>query len=143
MHALDGVGGRFGDENAGAGRAGERDHVDVGVAGDRLPDGRPVSVDEVENALGDAGLVENLRENDGVERRDLAGLQHHRAARRQGRRDLAGDLIERPVPGRDQADDADRLLDDQRAALGALELEILQRLDHLLEMRKADADLAP
>ena len=37
--------------------------------------------------------------------------------------DLAGDLVDRPVPGRDQAADADRLLDDARRAAVFLELK--------------------
>ena len=37
------------------------------------------------------------------------------------RRDLADDLIDRPVPRRDQADHADRLPGDQRRALDFLE----------------------
>ena len=49
----------------------------------------PVAVDEVEDALRHAGLVHDLREEDGAERRDLARLQHHRAAGRERRRDLA------------------------------------------------------
>ena len=47
---------------------------------------------------------------------DLARLEHHRAAGGQRRRDLRGDLVQRVVPGRDRADDADRLAHDQRVA---------------------------
>ena len=78
----------------------------------------------------------------GVERGDLARLQDHGAAGREGGADLAGDLVQRPVPRRDQPDDADRLLDDQRAALAVLEREAGQHFGDLLQMRKADADLA-
>ena len=58
---------------------------------------------------GHAGLVQDLRQHQRVERGDLARLQHHRAARRQRREDLAGDLVHRPVPRRDEAAHADRL----------------------------------
>jgi hypothetical protein len=41
--------------------------------------------------------------------RKLARLQHDRAACGERRRDLGGDLVERPVPRRDQRADPDRL----------------------------------
>ena len=102
-HALDRIGGGLGDQDAGAGRAGEGHHVDVGMAGDRLADRRPVAIDQVEHALRHAGLMHHLGEDERAHRRDLARLQHHGAARGERRRDLADDLVERPVPGRDQA----------------------------------------
>ena len=46
-----------GDLDAGAGRAGERHHVDVGVRGERRADVDAVAVDEVEHARRHAGLV--------------------------------------------------------------------------------------
>ena len=48
--ALDRVGRGLGDDDPGAGRAGERHHVDVRVARHHLPDARPVAVDEIEDA---------------------------------------------------------------------------------------------
>ena len=63
---------KFGDALAGAGRAGERHHVDVGVRRDRLADDRADTGDEVEHAGGQADLVDDLGEDEGVERRDLA-----------------------------------------------------------------------
>ena len=53
-------------------------------------------------------------------------LQHHGAAGGERRRDLAGDLVDRPVPRRDEAADADRLAHDRGRAADLLELEILQ-----------------
>src|ERR1019366_7935529 len=44
-------------------------------------------------------------------------------------RELAGDLVDRPVPGRDEAADADRLLGDHRRAAVLLELLSLENLD--------------
>jgi hypothetical protein len=71
----------------------------------------PGAGDQVEHAGGQAGVVDDLGEDVGVERGDLAGLEHHRAARGQRRGDLRRDLVQRVVPRRDAADDADRLLD--------------------------------
>jgi hypothetical protein len=59
-HALDGRGGVAGHLDAGAGRAGERDHVDLGMAGDRGADGRAVAVDQVEHAGRHAGGMQDL-----------------------------------------------------------------------------------
>ena len=108
-----------------------------GMGGHRLADRRAVAVDQVEDARRHARLVQHFGEEDGVHRRDLARLEHHGAAGGERRRDLADDLVDRPVPRRDQAADADRLARDQRAALKLLELVILQDLDHLLEVREA------
>ena len=62
------------------------------------------------------------------------------AARR--RRDLGGDLVERVVPRRDAADDADRLAHDERVADLLLELEALDELgvDGEAALRQADLD---
>ena len=49
-HPLDRRRGQLGDPPAGPGRAGERDHVDVGVGGDRLADDRAGAGDQVEDA---------------------------------------------------------------------------------------------
>ena len=65
----------------------------------------------------------------GRKRRHLRRFQHHCATRRQRRIHLDRDLVERPVPRRDQPADADRLLGDQRRPVLLLELEVLQRVD--------------
>ena len=114
----------FADATAGTRRAGEREHVDVGVRGERLADRRPVAGDEVEDPRRQADRVDDLGEHEGVERRDLARLDDHRAARGKRRRDLGRDLVERIVPWRDRADDTDRLTDDQRVADLRLPLEL-------------------
>ena len=56
-----------------------------------------------------------------------AGFKHHGAAGRQRRGDLADDLMQRVVPRRDAADDADRLLHDQRVAELLLEAGVRGR----------------
>ena len=67
-------------------------------------------------------------QDDSGDRGDFARLQHHGAARGDGRRHLAGDLVQRPVPGRDQSNHADAFAHDARGAAVLLELEALQRL---------------
>ena len=59
---------------------------------------------------------------------DLARLEHDRAAGRERRRDLRGDLVQRVVPRRDRADDADRLAHDQRVADLLLPRDVLEQV---------------
>ena len=115
--------------NAGAGRAGKGDHCDIGMTAQRLADGRPVAVNQVENAGRYAGLVQNLGEQHRVERRDLARLQHHRAAGRQRRRNFHRDLVYRPVPGRNQRAGTDRLFHDLRRTVHLREFKVFQDID--------------
>ena len=113
---LDLLGGERADPPAGPGRAGERDHVDVGVGRQRLAGDRAVPGHEVVDAGRQAGVVGDLGEQVRRERRDLARLVHHGAAGRERRRDLRHGLVERVVPRGDGADHADRLAHDQRVA---------------------------
>ncbi len=107
----------------------------------RLAHGRAVAVDHVEHALGHAGLVHDFGEDVRAERRDFAGLEHHRAAGGQRGSDFAADLIERPVPRGDQAAHADRFATDLRRAQCFFELEFLQRGERRHEMSEAAAGL--
>src|ERR1019366_2154401 len=75
------------------------------------------------------------------EGRDLGWLEHDRAASRQRRRDLAGDLVERPVPGGNETADAYRLLDDQRRAATLFEPVRAEHLDRGYEMGRAHGGL--
>ena len=81
------------------------------------PTRRAVAIDEVEHARRHAGFVHHFGEQHRVHRRDFGRLQHHGAAGGQRGRHLAGDLVDRPVPRRDHADDADRLVFDGGRAL--------------------------
>ena len=72
-------------------------------------DGRSVAVDQIEYAGGDARLIHNLCIKIGRQRPDFAGLEHHGAAHSQRRCDLAADLVQRPVPRRNQTADTDGL----------------------------------
>ena len=77
----------------------------------------------------------------GIERRDFARLQYHRATRGDGRGDLAANLVQRPVPGRDQRAHAHRFAANQRCAELVFELERLENLAGLGEMREAERHL--
>ena len=93
-----------------------------------------IAVDQVEYARRHTGGIEHFGEDDGVERRDFTGLQHHRAARREGGGDLAADLVQRPVPGRDEGAHAHRFAAHEGRAELAFELVGPERLDRLGEM---------
>ncbi len=99
------------------------------MAGYGGPDDRTHSGDEIVYSLRRSSLVENLGD-------DL------RVAGRQSGHELAGDLIDRPVPRRDQPDHADRLTPDA----GPRYLQVLKRigLQHLkpgLEMLVSNPNL--
>ena len=85
--------------------------------------------------------MHNFRPDNGVQRRHFGRLQHHRAARGDARRNLADDLVDRPVPRRDQPDYADRFARNQRRTLDILEPVALQHLDHPRQMRRAGSRL--
>jgi hypothetical protein len=113
-HPLHGARSQLEDALAHRVRPGETHHVDVRVYGQRLADGGPVAVDQVEHPGGHPHRVDGLGEGVRGERGDLAGLDHHRAARREGGADLRGDLVQRVVPRGDGPDDTDRLAHDHR-----------------------------
>ena len=77
--------GALGDVDAGLRRAGERDLVDARVAHQRAPDRGPVAGDDVEDAVRDARLGDELGELERGHRRVVARLDDHRAAGRPAR----------------------------------------------------------
>ncbi len=87
-----------------------------GMRGDGLAHHRADAGDEVEHPGREPDVVEDLGQDEGVERRHLARLQHDGAARGEGRGDLGGDLVQRVVPRRDGTHHADRLAHDERVA---------------------------
>ena len=111
------------------------------MAGDRLADHGAEAGHQVEDAGRQAELVEDLGEHERAERDDLGGLEHDRAADRDGRRDLRGDLVQRVVPRRDRADDAERLADDHRVADLLLPLDPLELLGHRAEVHRRQTGL--
>ena len=99
--------GRLHDLHAGADAAGERDQPHVLVC--RQQRAAIASAgDEIEYALRQVALGQQLAEVEGVERRLFALLDHDGVARDQRRRRLACDQEEREVPGQDTGHHADR-----------------------------------
>ena len=98
------------DQLADLGRAGEGDLVDVVVRGQRRAR-VAVAGDDVEHAVGQAGLLEQLAEAQRRERRLLGRLEDDRAAAGQRGPELPGRHQQREVPRDDLPDDADRLLE--------------------------------
>ena len=82
------------------------------MRGQRLADDRTDAGHQVEHAGREADVVDDLGEDERVDRRDLRRLEHDGAAGGQRVRDLGADLVERVVPRRDATDDADGLADD-------------------------------
>src|SRR5205085_1849610 len=139
--ALYGGGCALGHVDAGAGRAGERDHVDVGMLGHGGADFGAEAVDQVEHALRHAGLMQDFREDQCRGWRKFRGLEDHGAAGGKRWRDLAGDLVQGPVPRRDHADDADRFAQHDSGADRLLEMIVLEHVEGRSEMAEAGAGL--
>ena len=72
---------------------------------------------------------------------DFAGLQHHRTTGSQRRRDLARNLILRPVPWRDQATHANWLAGEHEVAFVALPVIVTHQLQHRRKVREPAARL--
>ena len=120
-------------------RADERDRVDVRVLEDRV-DRDLVAVDDVEDAVRDARLLEQLGREDRRGRVLLGRLQHEGVAAGERRRPHPHGHHRREVERRDPRDDAERLADrvdvDPRGGLlGEFALQKLRdpaaELDHL------------
>ena len=97
-------------ELADLGRAGEGDHVDVGMKGERLAGLFAEAGNDVEHAVRQPRLLAEPAQEQRAERRLLGRLQHDRIARDQRRAELPRGDDERIVPRHDRADDAERLL---------------------------------
>ena len=123
---LDGRGSRLGHKHTGAGGPREAHHVDIRMRRQGGADAGSVTIDEVEHAFRHAGLMHDLGQDDRVERRDFGGLENHGAAGSNRRGDLAGNLVQWPVPGRDEATDPDCLLAEQRRTFQLFELVVAQ-----------------
>ena len=105
------------------------------------PTSGPVPVTMLKTPGGQAGGLDDLGEDEGVERHDLARLEHHGAAGGEGGGDLGGDLVERVVPGRDRAEHADRLAQDPRVADLLLPGDFLHQPRHRRELAGGQARL--
>ncbi len=76
----------------------------------------------------------DLREQRARQGGDFRRFQHHGAACDQRGRDLAGDLVHRPVPRRNQRADADAFVDDPGRAAAVFPVEAFGRLDRAFDM---------
>ena len=109
VHRMQGLHRRLEDAAAGGGAAGEAHRVDAGVLGDRLPGLAAQAGDDVDHAVGEARLGDELAETQRAERGVLRGLEHDGVPRRQRGPELQAGEKEGKVPGDDAADDAVRL----------------------------------
>src|SRR5262249_60945479 len=100
------------------GGAGEGEHAHVRVGGELLADRACLAGDDVEHALGDAGLVGKFGQRERGERRLGGRLAHHGAADRQRGGDLARDHGGGEVPWGGGRHHADRVLGDGDAGRG-------------------------
>lgn len=140
-------GGLLVENLADGGRAGEADEAHRRMLAQHLADRRRVAGDDVEYALGDAGLLGEHGQRQRRQRRLVGGLQHHGAAGRQRRRDFSRDHRVREIPRRDRTADADRLLDREQARIRTLRrngfaIDAAGFLGEELDIGGADVDLA-
>ena len=83
-----------------------------------LADDGALAGDDVDHALRDPGVEDELAEPQSRERRQLGRLQHDRVPAGESRAELPAGDVEREVPGHDQADDAERLPEGQVDSAG-------------------------
>ena len=138
MNALDRRRGGAGDLDSGAGRSGERDHIDFGMGAQRGARFGSITVDQVEHTRRYAGGFEHLGPDLGRKRRQLRRLENHRATGGQRRSNFGGDLVDRPVPRGDQCTDPDRLADNPGITARFLERELLEDIERHLQVDVAD-----
>src|SRR5450830_490293 len=110
--------------------AGERHHVDERRGGKIVADLAAGPGDHLEDALGKANLLEDLRQFEIGQRADGGRLEDHHVTGRQRRRDLPGGHEHRVVPRRDADGDADRLAHDHAHGLAGHFQRLAVRLDH-------------
>ena len=86
------------------------------MAGQGIADRCTSAVDHVEHAGGEACLVDEFCKKLGRQWRDFARLQHHRATDNQRWTYFGGQLVDWPVPRRDQHADTDWFMDQRTVA---------------------------
>ena len=119
-HLLQVASGRLHDELTDFGRAGERDFVHVGVRRERRAGRFTVAGNDVDDAVGNAGFLNQFAEAQRAERSLLGGLEHDRAARGERGAEFPRRHHQREVPRDNLADDADRLAQRVRKILRAV-----------------------
>ncbi len=113
----------------------------LGCAAMASPTTGPTPLTRLKTPGGQADLVDDVGQDEGVDRRHLARLEDDGAARGQCRGDLEHDLVQRVVPRRDGADDADGLVHDERVADLLFPLEGLGGVGGVGEGAGRQADL--
>ena len=101
-HALDRVGRDLGHRHTRRGRAGERHQVHLRVCAQRRAHHGAVAVQQVKNARWVTGFVHHLGHQSGRQRREFAGLHDHGATGQQRWGEFGHDLVDGPVPRRDE-----------------------------------------
>ena len=109
--------------------AGEAHHVGALVGDHQVADGAAGADDDLERAVGEAGLGQQLRQPQGREGSVGGRLEHHGVAAGQRRRHLVAHQVEREVERRDGGDHAARLAD--RPAEAALAAGVGVHLDEV------------
>ncbi len=126
--------------------ADEGDGLDGGVREDGV-DGGLVAVDDVEDAVGEAGFLEHFGEEDGGGGVALGGLEDEGVAAGEGEREHPERDHGGEVEGRDAGDDAERLahgpgVDAGADLLGEFALEELADAGGVLDVFEAAHDFA-
>ena len=117
--ALDAAGGDLAKLRADAHRAGEGDHVGPRIFREDLAGRIAIAGDDVEDAVGYAGLAGQFGHADRGARGEFGRLQHDGAAAADRPWHALGRDDEGKVPGRDDADDADWLAQHEAEAVVA------------------------
>ena len=120
VDVLEVLGGGLEHRDAGLPRPGQRDHADVRMPHDPVPHLAAEPVHEVDDAVGHAGLDEQLDEALREHRRVVRGLEDDGVPAHERRDDLPRGNGDREVPRRDHADHADRLPDAHLELVGQL-----------------------
>src|SRR5215212_5860305 len=115
---------------------GEGDLVDVGMPGERRAGRLAEPGDDVDDAVRQAGLEQQLAEAQRRERGLLGDLENDGATRGERGGELPGRHQQREVPGDDLPDDADRLEAGGREEIGARGGERRDRDRLALELRR-------
>ena len=123
--------------DTGARGAGNGDHGDLRMRRHRRADHGPFALDQVEYARGQVGRMNDFGEYLTGKRGNLRRLEHDGAPCGYSRGDLGADLVDRPVPGRNQPADADGFHDDSCGTPVFREAEIPESRDGRLEMPHA------
>ena len=141
MDALDGIGSRLCHHDPGARRSGKADHINVGMRRNRGTNNRSFALHQIEHTSGNARCVHDFGEDRGTAGAFFGWLQDHCIATRKRGRDFQGNLVQRPVPRRDHADNADGFIHRQPAADLFAELKILERGNRAHKGANPRADL--